>query len=110
MGLENESGLPQEVFDKLLKEYQKTIPERLTALRNAIRALREEKNQKKVEEARFLVHKMAGNAGTFGYKKVSELCKTWDQKLATIKVEELNVAELESFFQLIEKEFNQYGG
>jgi HPt (histidine-containing phosphotransfer) domain-containing protein len=84
MSDENPHGLPPEVFKELQEKYKATLPERLKAIRDAIEALEKAPRAETLTALRFLVHKMAGNAGTYGYQKVTDLCRAGDARLGKI--------------------------
>ena len=73
-------GMDPQAFKKLFEEYRKSIPEKIKAMRDAAIKLKEKFSQEDLTALRFIVHKTAGNAGTFGYPKVSDLCKVWDSR------------------------------
>lgn len=113
---EEDNGLPPEVFERLLAKYRESIPDRLKAISEAIEMLKREPSGEALAALRFLVHKMAGNAGTFGYEGVTRLCRIWETKLSTMAKEYPNCkvdisffSELEAFFKKIREEFGPYG-
>lgn len=112
----NPGGLPPEIFEKLLVEYKKSLPGRLDAIRKAIDDLKREGSKQNLGAFRFLVHKMAGNAGTFGFGRVTELCRAWEGRVVQMEETFPNCCmdppffnELEAFFKSIEEEFKGHG-
>lgn len=105
-------GIPEEAFKKLKEDYQKSIPEKLQTMKTSLSKLKENYNKEDLTALRFIVHKTAGNAGTFGYQKVTDLCKQWDAKLTPMvndfkpeKPSDAFFQELEQFVAQVEKEF-----
>lgn len=68
-------------FQHLISEYQATIPERLELLKSLIQEMKKKPNEKTLQALRLQVHKIAGNAGLYGYNEVSEICKEFDRLL-----------------------------
>jgi UDP-N-acetyl-D-glucosamine dehydrogenase len=94
-------------FHHLISEYQATIPDRIELLRNLIQEMKEKPNEKTLKELRLQVHKLAGNAGLYGYNEVSQICKDFD-KLLTKDIEDFkkyaNTPEkIETFHTYLEK-------
>ncbi len=107
-----DDDLPPEVMQKLKQSYLQSLPERLEAIRKAIADLRAHIAPETISALRFLVHKMAGNAGTFGFGEVTRLCREWEAKLARPEscAQIPNLAsELEAFFAKIQQEFQSHG-
>jgi len=65
----------EQLLSKIKDEYQKSIPEKLNRIGTLIEKVRKCKNRESLLELKHEVHKIAGNAGTYGYPLVSELCK-----------------------------------
>lgn len=102
-------GLPPEDLKKLQEMYLSKLPEKLEAIRLAIEAVRKQQSMETIKALQFLIHKMAGNAGTFGYAEVSRLCKEWDLKLAQESKQsqpQVSLEELDRFFLALKKQFN----
>lgn len=112
MSPEVPEGMDPETFKRLLEDYKKSIPEKLSTMKVALQKLKEKFNLEDLTALRFVIHKTAGNAGTFGYPKVSDLCKTWDAKLTPMVESQAEAApnaqffeEIQAFISEIEKEF-----
>lgn len=75
--MSTEPQIPQELLDS----YNKTIPEKILGLEKLIAQLQQDFNKEHLQALQFFIHKLAGNAGLYGYMEVTTLCKTWDQKL-----------------------------
>lgn len=81
-------ALPQSPIKKALvelkKEYDKTIDQKISSLRELFHRL--QKNPDQIQEFAALIHKISGSAGSYGYAKVSTLCKNMvveiNQKIA----------------------------
>lgn len=69
--------LPKDLQDK----YRSTVPEKILQLKKLIIALRKEITKPHLESLHFLIHKLAGNAGLYGYQNVSDICQKWDKTL-----------------------------
>jgi chemotaxis protein histidine kinase CheA len=69
--------LPESPIKKALielkKEYDKTIDQKIFALRELFHRL--QKNPDQIQEFAGLIHKISGSAGSYGYAGVSTLCK-----------------------------------
>lgn len=84
------SMMNHELFHEILKlcksdiqaDYDRLIPAKLAAIQQAIHMLHHTVTVDNLKALRFLVHKMGGNAGTFGYMQVSQQCLVWDQRLS----------------------------
>ncbi len=74
-------SMDQNTLDGLKKEYIKSIPKKIKYLEDLIDMMKEKKDQETLKNFRFEVHKLAGNAGTYGFSKVSQLCKAQEQLL-----------------------------
>jgi HPt (histidine-containing phosphotransfer) domain-containing protein len=75
-----ESSLGPE-FEALAKEYKAEMPAKFKAMSDLIISLQNKETEEALTALQFLVHKLAGNAGTFGYMEVSDLCKPLDQEI-----------------------------
>ena len=87
----------------LLTEYKKTIPSKIENLESLIRHLKEKKNLESLNSLRAEIHKMTGNSGSYGFLKVSELCKSMDLDMQIkIKNHEINdfILKLFNFKQI----------
>lgn len=101
-------GISPEEFTKLQELYLSKLPERLEKMHSAIEELRKNLSKENIQALQFLIHKMAGNAGTFGYPEVSQLCKEWDLKLAQAGKQpqpEISFEDLDRFFAALQKTF-----
>lgn len=77
----NQSGFDQAAFDKIIEEYRQAIPGKLETMQNLINEMHGTIQEDKLKELRFIVHKLAGNAGIYGYPQVSVVCKQFDDLL-----------------------------
>lgn len=69
------------VSPKLIEDYKKTIPEKLTTLKQHLKLFIETPTAENFTLLRTDVHKMAGSAGLFGYKHVSFAAKDFEKFL-----------------------------
>lgn len=69
---------------KLKEQYKKTIPEKLSRVKQLIGDLQKQPSKDSLSALRAEVHKIAGNAGTYGYHEVSALCKDFESHLIHI--------------------------
>jgi HPt (histidine-containing phosphotransfer) domain-containing protein len=65
----------------LLTEYKKTISSKIENLESLIQNLKQKKNLESLNFLRAEIHKLTGNSGSYGFLKVSELCKFMDLDL-----------------------------
>ncbi|PIS02234.1 MAG: hypothetical protein COT85_06795 [Chlamydiae bacterium CG10_big_fil_rev_8_21_14_0_10_42_34] len=110
---ESNNGLPPEIFQELLKKYKESLPERMNGFNHAIQLLKKNPSKENLTQVRFFVHKFAGNAGTYGYQTVTDLCKSWDAKLSEMmnqfpncKLDESLFNELDALFKKIQEQFS----
>jgi HPt (histidine-containing phosphotransfer) domain-containing protein len=68
-------------LEKLAKEYQNSVPEKLHVLQNHIEEMRPKIREDSLKNLRMDIHKMAGTAGTFGFPVVSKICKEFEINL-----------------------------
>src|SRR5258708_7275556 len=80
--------LPDPEFIRLQEEYRNEIPQKLNELSRLIRAVRSAVTAETLRALRLHVHRLAGNAETFGYMEVGVICKQWDKDICQ-KIEEL---------------------
>lgn len=73
-----------ENLKKIKEEYLKNLPGIFEEMKGHIESLKNAPNLDVLTKLRFHVHKIAGNAGTFGYQKATDLCKPWDARLSEI--------------------------
>lgn len=98
----------------LSNDFSSQLEERYKELENAISSLSEKPEIKRVTELRFLVHKLAGSAATFGYEQLSARSKEFEAYLdEIIKSGERPSAEvigkIEAFFDYIRDESESEG-
>ena len=103
-----------EELDPLVAEYQKTIPQKLDALKKCIQLLVSQPNKETLEAFRAVVHKLAGNSGTYGYLTVSKFCKQLEldaksriDNIAQLLPEKEWLESLQITFSQIEKAFSK---
>lgn len=99
-------------FKNIKEDYLKSIPEKLNAMSSLVEGFKNQPTAENVKTLRNHVHQLAGNAGTFGFQEVTDLCKTWDLKLKDIvenfapeKIQGI-LGELEPFIQKVKEAFN----
>lgn len=68
-------------FQNLIRSYQASIPDRLELLEGLLLEMKKKPNEKTLKEFRLQIHKLAGNAGLYGYEEVSKICKEFDDLL-----------------------------
>lgn len=68
-------------FQLLLKTYQDSIPQKLEEIDHLIKKMQSSFDLQTLKELKFLVHKLAGSAGTYGYTEVSDICKELENDL-----------------------------
>lgn len=73
--------MDKKVFDALVEEYRKTIPQKVEQIESQIKDLKNLKTLDALKALRFSVHKFAGSAGTYGFSEVSSLCKDKETEL-----------------------------
>jgi hypothetical protein len=103
----SEENVPQQLLD----EYNKTVPEKIRCLEKLIMTLHSEMSLSNLEALQFLVHKMAGSAGLYGYGEVTVICKIWDVKLlkqikGLSKEVSVNLSELDGLLTKVKEGFH----
>lgn len=66
---------PPEEWQRLQEQYRSTIPQKLSELKQLIRAVQKSPTLETLGALRMAVHKIAGSAGTYGFAEVSAVCK-----------------------------------
>ncbi len=84
MGDENSMGLPPEDYERVMGEYRQSIPQQQGEIEAAIHNVRAGPTKEAFDALRLLVHKMAGNAGVYGFNKVTEVCRAWEAELVAV--------------------------
>jgi HPt (histidine-containing phosphotransfer) domain-containing protein len=73
--------MDQAGWEAILNDYKKSIPEKIATLKGQITSLDKEHSLQALKTLRLEVHKLAGNAGTYGFAEVSKLCIALEKKL-----------------------------
>ncbi len=68
-------------FQNILEDYRASIPSRLELLQILINEFRTKPREDILKDLKLQVHKLAGNAGMYGYDAVSTICKEFDSLL-----------------------------
>jgi DNA-binding response OmpR family regulator len=89
-------------FNNLILHYQKTIPEKIEKMTHLIEGVFHHMDSPTVDALKQEVHKIGGNAGSFGFHYVTKICKELEHQLdlflkKSIKPE-VNVKNLLSSF------------
>lgn len=107
-----DNGLPPGEFERLVQKYRASIPSKLQEIQQALEELEKNKTKEDLQNLRMLVHKIAGNAGTFGYGRVSELCRGMDVALSQMLKGDLALqlhpkffSDFKAFFTHMKNEF-----
>ncbi len=72
---------PEDIIVRFTREYRETIPEKIRVLTGLIDKLKEKIDLETLKEFRMQIHKIAGSAGTYGFKTVSTLCREFEKEL-----------------------------
>jgi len=92
MGSQIESSLKTKIdpirLETITENYRKKIPETLATLRKLLDNVKNNLSDETLKALKFQIHKLAGNAGVYGYVQVSEICKEFDSELS-LKIEAL---------------------
>lgn len=74
-------------LENLKRKYEKAIPEKIAIITQLVRTCQANPSPESVTELKEILHKFGGSAGSYGFKKVSSICKEMDvqisEKLAT---------------------------
>lgn len=68
-------------LEGLKKEYEASIPEKISHIEGLIKAIQEGFSKENVEALKKELHKIAGSAGSYGHMEVSRFCKKMELKL-----------------------------
>lgn len=99
--------MDKKVFDALVEEYRKTIPQKVEQIENQMGDLKKLKTLEALKALRFSVHKFAGSAGTYGYSEISALCKAQELELNALIETFDEKALTDPFFTKLSDFFNQ---
>ncbi|MBI5274503.1 MAG: Hpt domain-containing protein [Chlamydiales bacterium] len=98
MNQELPGEIPQDAFKKIQETYLQGLSEKFKEIDRLFNQLKNQWNKEDIVALRFIIHKLAGNAGTFGFPKVSDLCHIWDQKLIAMLEQPINPTMDTAFF------------
>jgi DNA-binding response OmpR family regulator len=97
-------------LDELSKQYVKTVSDKIILLKELIKTVQDKPEPNSLTALKNTVHKIAGSAGSYGFLKVSTLCKELefqiDQRLSSKElVEKEWLDSLEDFLRKIKYDF-----
>jgi HPt (histidine-containing phosphotransfer) domain-containing protein len=98
--------MSEEIPEELKAEYRKTVPGKLSSLKQLIDLVVEDASEERLKDLRFAVHKLAGSSGMYGYIKVSDLCKKFELELVK-SLEEKTLFTGEHYMKEIQEEFKK---
>jgi UDP-N-acetyl-D-glucosamine dehydrogenase len=105
----------EDSFQSLIRAYQTSIPDRLELLQGLFEDMKKKPNESTLKALRLQIHKLAGNAGLYGYDEVSKICKEFDEVLGKdIILFQQNantkdwIEEFNSYMEKIKKSFKDY--
>ena len=75
------NSLTQDLRDTLFEEYQQNVPKKISEIQLLLDKLKEQVEERTLITLRLYVHKLAGNAGLFGYDQVSNECRIFEQEI-----------------------------
>lgn len=76
------SETPEEdILAKFTREYKETIPLKIQTITDLLDRLKVKIDLETLKELRMHIHKIAGSAGTYGFKAVSEQCRAFEKEL-----------------------------
>ncbi len=107
-----QAGIPQldPMMKKLREQYDPTIPDKIVKFASLIHQFREKHDFSTAEALKNFCHKIAGNAGTYGYMMVSKTAREMEQKIQGLlasqnpQFTDLD-SDLDPFFQKIAVQF-----
>lgn len=76
-----EEPFPDELLDELKQVYEKSIFDKLERIEKLIINLQNDPTVENIQDLKSEVHKIAGSSGSYGYPKVSKLCKDLELNL-----------------------------
>lgn len=110
------SSLPPEedILARFTREYRETITEKEQVIAQLIDNLRTHIDLENLKALRMQIHKIAGSAGTYGFKSVSVVCRQFERTLLE-KMDHFSegegdaswIQEFESYFAQIKEAFKE---
>lgn len=73
--------MDKKVFNALVEDYRKTIPQKVQQIESQIKDLKSQRTLEALKALRFSVHKFGGSAGTYSFTAISTLCKAKELEL-----------------------------
>lgn len=111
----NESELenpPEDFLAEIKKNYNKSIYDKIDRLEKMILDVQKQPTLENLQLFKTEVHKIAGSSGSYGFTKVSELCKQCEieieQRMQEVKNQQLDINwlnSLDEFFAQVKKYF-----
>ncbi len=105
--------MENKILEELTRQYKEGIPGKIHKIESLIQSFNQSWTRDSLKDLRIEIHKLAGNAGTYGYPSVSALCKKLDQELIpyieTLGSEHKNQPpfnSLDDFFKQLKEIFN----
>ncbi|MFT4552735.1 MAG: diguanylate cyclase (GGDEF)-like protein [Chlamydiales bacterium] len=80
--IDEKRGLVEDaILDKLQKEYERNIFDKVEMLEELTKTVSEDPNPENLEKLKYELHKIAGSAGSFGYNKATEVCRNLELEI-----------------------------
>lgn len=74
---ETSSAVPQELID----DYKRSIPVKIQTLQHLINNIQYSVNEEGLKALRMEVHRIRGSAGAYGFMRVTEICRSFEEEL-----------------------------
>lgn len=76
------ASIVEKIPQNLKNAYNQSIYNKLARIEQLVAAVLDQPNQETLTALKQDVHKIAGSAASYGYAKVSDLCRLWESKIA----------------------------
>ncbi len=86
----SEEAISDNFLAEITERYQRSISDKLERLEKMILAIQKTPTSEHIQAFKMEIHKIAGSSGSYGYPRVSELCKEMEKNLA----EKMELAKL----------------
>lgn len=110
---EEKCTIPGDRIKKLQQDYQKTICDKVDLISDLIDQVKHLPGQESLTALKNALHKIGGSAGTFGYREVTEACRSLEQEIKKIiesggEIPKTWIANLDDFLHKFKYYFQFY--
>jgi HPt (histidine-containing phosphotransfer) domain-containing protein len=105
---------PAQTLQQIKQEYNSSIPGKVAKLHQLVDTLHASWGEASLKALRIEVHRLAGNAGVYGYLRVSEICKKFEDELiqhsgvvTTSEIDTVWISSLKGYVEDVRTAFSQ---